>query len=591
MDPVKENYVRRSVKGACFSLVDPTPVTNPKLVALSREAIALLDLDEKAAEDPLFTEAFGGCTKLPGSETAAHCYCGHQFGHFAGQLGDGRAMYLGEVVNQKGERWELQLKGAGRTPYSRDGDGRAVLRSSIREFLCSEAMHALGVPTTRAGCVITSDTYVIRDLRYDGNPKRERATIVLRIAPTFLRFGSFQIVMPTDRTTGRPGPSPARADILKTLLDYTIKYHYPQLLALHSNDQERYVAFYRELVRRTAVMVAEWQCVGFTHGVMNTDNMSVLGLTIDYGPFGFLDYYDPGFTSNQTDNAGRYAFAQQPAVCQFNLARLAEALSLIVPSETLEPELNKYKALYQEAFLGKMRKKLGLMKEDAQDQCLVDELIQTLTDTGADFTNVMRSLSRTSIPGEFPVKLPQDFVELRKYILLNLAPLQTLRKAKKPSMDPEQLASMLELAKTQPAILAMFGMSVAQLEAEQKKVQEFMALNDVSEEGKIERDTSRWTKWLMRYAQRLHTEICGADLPALNNARRDLMNGNNPAVILRNWMAQEAIAKAEEGDYTVTRNLLNVLRFPYADPEAHPAGDISHWMQRVPDWAADLCMT
>jgi len=594
IDPVKENYVRRQVKGTCFSYVEPTPVTNPKLVAASTDALELLDLDPKVVEDPLFLKCFSGCEKLPGSETAAHCYCGHQFGHFAGQLGDGRAMYLGEVVNHDGDRWELQLKGAGRTPYSRDGDGRAVLRSSIREFLCSEAMHALGIPTTRAGSCITSDTYVVRDLRYDGNPKRERATVVLRLAPTFLRFGSFQVVIAQDPTTGRPGSSTGRADILKSLLDYTIKYHYPTLMALHTEDTERYVSLYREMVYRTALMVAEWQCVGFTHGVMNTDNMSVLGLTIDYGPFGFLDSYDPTFIANGSDNQGRYAFGQQPSVCQFNLARLAEALSLVVPHEMLTPELDKYKGIYETAFMSKMRKKLGLKKEEAQDKGLVDELTQTLADTAADYTNVIRSLNRVSIPAEFPTELPADFVDLRQHILTQLAPVATLCKAQKPSMDTQQVESMLQLAKSQPAILSMFGMTLSQLEMEAHKIKRYEELADVCDAKKALNDSNKWTKWLVRYAQRLHYEISGAakaDLPSLVTARRVLMNSNNPVVVLRNWIAQEAIAKAEEGNYNVTNDLLRVLRHPYEDPEAHPAGDISHWTQRVPEWASELCMT
>nr|GMD61807.1 UPF0061 protein azo1574 [Ipomoea batatas] len=233
----------------------------------------------------------------------AQNYGGHQFGMWAGQLGDGRAITLGEVLNSKSERWELQLKGAGKTPYSRFADGLAVLRSSIREFLCSEAMHSLGIPTTRALCLVTTGKYVTRDMFYDGNPKDEPGAIVCRVAQSFLRFGSYQL----HASRGKKD-----LDIVRTLADYTIRYHYPHL----------------ENMKRTASMIAGWQGVGFTHGVMNTDNMSVLGLTIDYGPFGFLDAFDPSYTPNTTDLPGRrYCFANQPDIGLWNVAQFTSTLS------------------------------------------------------------------------------------------------------------------------------------------------------------------------------------------------------------------------------------------------------------------------
>ena len=222
------------VPGACFSRVTPTPLDNPHLVAFSTSALELIDLDADAAKEPKFTTYFGGNEIIPGSQPAAHCYCGHQFGSFAGQLGDGATMYLGEIINGKGERWELQFKGAGLTPYSRSADGRKVLRSSIREFLCSEAMHHLGVPTTRAGTCVTSDSRVVRDIFYDGNPIRERCTVITRIAPTFLRFGSFEIFKAPDEQTGRKGPSHGRDDILDVMLEYAIGTFFPEIGALHA---------------------------------------------------------------------------------------------------------------------------------------------------------------------------------------------------------------------------------------------------------------------------------------------------------------------------------------------------------------------
>lgn len=215
-------------------------------------------------------------------------------------------MYLGEVVNKKGERWELQFKGSGLTPYSRTADGRKVLRSSLREFLCSEAMFRLGIPTTRAGTCVTSSDTVERDIFYDGHPRQEKCTVITRIARSFIRFGSFEIFKTVDPMSGRRGPSVGRIDIMKQMLEYVIETFYPEIHEGHTNLSDRCEAFYREITRRTAHLVAHWQCVGFCHGVLNTDNMSIIGDTIDYGPFGFLDRYDPDFICNSSDDNGRY---------------------------------------------------------------------------------------------------------------------------------------------------------------------------------------------------------------------------------------------------------------------------------------------
>ncbi|XP_033102203.1 protein adenylyltransferase SelO, mitochondrial-like [Anneissia japonica] len=264
IDEEKRNFTRQ-VRGACFSKVSPTPVANPQIVAYADDVMTgLLDLPESELKRGDFAEYFAGNKLLPGCDPAAHCYCGHQFGSFAGQLGDGATMYLGEIVNKRSERWEVQLKGAGVTPYSRSADGRKVLRSTIREFLCSEAIHHLGIPTTRGGTCVTSDTKVIRDIFYDGNPIQERASIVLRVAQTFLRFGSFEIFKPEDSYTGRQGPSVGRKDILETLLNYTIQTFFPEVHQRNEENQEKkYLDFYKEVVRLTAQLVAGWQCVGF----------------------------------------------------------------------------------------------------------------------------------------------------------------------------------------------------------------------------------------------------------------------------------------------------------------------------------------
>ena len=268
-----------------------TKVAAPKTIAYSREVAALLDLDRAECESELFAQVFGGNQLLEGMDPYAMCYGGHQFGNWAGQLGDGRAINLGEVLNRKGEHWTLQLKGAGPTPYSRTADGLAVLRSSIREFLCSEAMFHLGVPTTRALSLVSTGEQVMRDMFYDGNPKFEPGAIVCRVAPSFVRFGNFQIFA-------------ARGDIenLKRLVDFTIVNDFPHLGA---PSPEVYASWFEEVCVRTCEMIVHWMRVGFVHGVMNTDNMSILGLTIDYGPYGWLEDYDPGWTPNTTDASGK----------------------------------------------------------------------------------------------------------------------------------------------------------------------------------------------------------------------------------------------------------------------------------------------
>jgi uncharacterized protein YdiU (UPF0061 family) len=289
----------RQVVGAAFSWAEPTPVAAPRLVAASAEVAAMLGISPEA---PDFAAVFSGNTRWPGMTGYAMAYGGHQFGNWAGQLGDGRALGLGEVLTAHDGRQELQLKGAGRTPYSRGADGRAVLRSSIRELLCSEAMHHLGVPTTRALSLVVTGDEVLRDVMYDGHPALEQGAIVCRVAPSFIRFGSFEL--PAARND---------LDLLRRLTDFTIATHYPAFASLGGED--RYAAFFAEVCERTARLMAHWMRVGFVHGVMNTDNMSILGLTIDYGPYGWVDDFDPDWTPNTTDRAHkRYRFGHQPRV-------------------------------------------------------------------------------------------------------------------------------------------------------------------------------------------------------------------------------------------------------------------------------------
>ncbi|KAF7462459.1 hypothetical protein GHT09_012482 [Marmota monax] len=592
----------RLVPGACFSRARPAPLQQPRVVALSGSALALLGLEAAGREAEAEAEAalfFSGNALLPGAEPAAHCYCGHQFGQFAGQLGDGAAMYLGEVCTAAGERWELQLKGAGPTPFSRQADGRKVLRSSIREFLCSEAMFHLGVPTTRAGACVTSESTVVRDVFYDGNPKHEKCTVVLRMAPTFIRFGSFEIFKPADEHTGRAGPSVGRNDIRVQMLDYVIGSFYPEIQAAHahcSDQVQRNVAFFREVIRRTARMVAEWQCVGFCHGVLNTDNMSIVGLTIDYGPFGFLDRYDPDHVCNASDDAGRYSYSRQPEVCKWNLRKLAEALEPELPRELAEAALEEeFDSEFQRHYLQKMRSKLGLVRvaQDG-DGALVARLLETMHQTGADFTNTFSLLS------SFPLE-PQSpgLAEFLTTLTSQCASLEELRLAFRPQMDPRQLSMMLMLAQSNPQLFALIG-TQANLARELDRVEQQSRLQQLSPGELQSRNRGRWADWLQEYRVRLERDMEGAgDVAAWQAERVRVMKANNPKYVLRNYIAQSAIEAAEKGDFSEVRRVLKLLEAPYHSDgevaggseaaEAAPGGQ--SYSSKPPLWAAELCVT
>ena len=376
----------RQVRGALWSRVMPTPVASPRLLAWSPECAALVGLDAEDAGAQWFAEVFGGNRLVPGMQPYAANYGGHQFGNWAGQLGDGRAILLGETVNGRGERWELQLKGAGPTPYSRSADGRAVLRSSIREFLCSEAMHHLGVPTTRALSLVATGEGVVRDMFYDGRPREEPGAIVCRVAPSFIRLGNFEL--PAAR---------GEVELLQKLVDFTIARDFPHLAALP--DTERRIAWFREVCERTATMVAHWMRVGFVHGVMNTDNLSILGLTIDYGPYGWIDDFDPDWTPNTTDAGGRrYRFGHQPRVAHWNLAQLANALvPLMQDTAALEEALQHYVQIFFAAERANNAAKLGLRAPLAADDTLMRDLCALLHAAETDMTIFFRSLARLDV--------------------------------------------------------------------------------------------------------------------------------------------------------------------------------------------------
>ena len=369
-DPVRNSIPRRVAK-ASFTHVHPTAVSAPRLLAWSEALAAGLGLSRPSPEA---LEALAGNRVFAGMQPYAARYGGHQFGVWAGQLGDGRAITLGEMIAVDGSRQELQLKGAGLTPYSRTADGRAVLRSSLREFLCSEAMHFLGVPTTRALSLVATGEQVIRDMFYDGNPEPEPGAVVCRVAPSFLRFGNFQIHAATEET-----------EELKLLVDYILRTHYPGLTPKE---------WFHEVCRRTGVMIADWMRLGFVHGVMNTDNMSALGLTIDYGPYGWLEGYDPSWTPNTTDADGRrYCYGNQPQIGLWNLARFAESLLPLIPKEDLEAGLEVYGTTYSATFRRALAAKLGLAE---LDDALVTEMFELMAAVETDFTLFFRGLARVS---------------------------------------------------------------------------------------------------------------------------------------------------------------------------------------------------
>jgi len=498
-DPEQQNY-RRQVGGACYSRVLPTPVAAPSMVAFSREVAELLNLSEEECRSLLFTEIFAGNRLLPGMDPFAMCYGGHQFGSWAGQLGDGRAINLAEVINNRKERWILQLKGAGPTPYSRQADGLAVLRSSIREFLCSEAMYHLGIPTTRALSVITTGEPVERDMFYDGHPKDEPGAVVCRVAPSFLRFGNYEILSSRGETT-----------LLRQLVDYTIRTDFPQL---GEPSVPVYINWFREICRSTAAMIIHWMRVGFVHGVMNTDNMSVLGLTIDYGPYGWLEGYEARWTPNTTDAHGRrYCYGNQPQIGQWNLLQLANSIyPLVQQVEPFQEALDYYNSMFLIGWNEMMSAKLGFKNFAAQtDDRLIGELVDILQLVETDMTIFFRKLGTISISDK--------------------------------SDTWQDLAAAIDEAYYKPE----------ELSAGYK---------------------SRMLSWLQDYLQRLRQD----GLP--DELRRRKMNSVNPKYVLRNYLAQLAIDKAESGDCSLVEELLDLLRKPY---EEQPGKE--HYAVKRPEWA------
>jgi uncharacterized protein YdiU (UPF0061 family) len=493
-DPVTDNYTRQ-VPSACYSFVNPVAFPKARLIACSEEMLATLGLDPAECGTDLFTQVFSGTRLLSDMRPHACCYGGHQFGHWAGQLGDGRAINLGEVTSADGQHWTLQLKGAGPTPYSRSADGLAVLRSSIREFLCSEAMHHLGIPTTRALSLIGTGESVVRDMFYDGHPKREPGAVVCRVAPSFVRFGSFEIFA-----------ARKEHDILKRLADFTIARDFPHL---GQPGKDTYQAWFREICLRTADLLVHWMRVGFVHGVMNTDNMSITGLTIDYGPYGWLESYDPDWTPNTTDFEGRrYRFGNQPMIALWNLVQLANAIyPLIGETGPLESVLEEYKKHYENHWLDMMRSKLGFATAQAGDEALALNLIGLFRLAETDMTLFFRYLAEVAT-----------------------------------AESPEQAIAHL--------------------------------IPSFYDEGPGSEARPAFEQWLDCYQARLQQEHSRDD------ERRAAMNRINPLYVLRNYLAQLAIDKSEQGDHSGVHELMEVLKNPYTEQ-----ADKTHLAGKRPDWA------
>lgn len=507
-DPDTTNQPRQ-VRGACYSRVEPKSVAAPQLIAHSPEVAADLGIPQELMRSQQFAEVFSGNVVYPEMEPFAMCYGGHQFGNWAGQLGDGRAINLGEIIDAHGRRQTLQLKGAGPTPYSRFADGLAVLRSSVREFLCSEAMHHLGVPTTRALSLVLTGDMVTRDMFYDGNPKQEPGAVVCRVAPSFVRPGNFQIFA-------------SRNDIetLRKLADYTIRNDFPHL---GEPCKEVYAEWFAEICMRTAELMVHWMRVGFVHGVMNTDNLSILGLTIDYGPYGWLEDYDPNWTPNTTDAEGRrYRFGNQPQVAQWNLAQFGGALLPLVDGDVdaLQAGLKHYVDSFQEGWQSMMAAKLGLDHFNPErDERLFEETLDVLQLAETDMTLFYRLLA------DVPCGGPSD-------------------DSASENAERENICDQLRDAYYKP------------------------------DEELNEQVVEKTTEWFFHYRDRIrHAGIT-------DDQRREKMNRVNPLYVLRNYLAQLAIDRSEQGDHEGIQELLDVLRRPY---DVQPGKEA--FAEKRPEWA------
>ena len=508
-DTILDVYPRQ-VLAACYSFVEPKKTQQPKLVAVSHDAATSLGFSQDDIRRKGFLDVVSGNAIYEGMKPYACCYGGHQFGNWAGQLGDGRAINLGEQNVESNTHWALQLKGAGPTPYSRHADGLAVLRSSVREFLCSEAMFYLGVPTTRALSLALTGDLVERDMFYDGNRKMEPGAVVCRVAPSFLRFGNFEIFSARSDT-----------DTLRQLMDFTITHEFPHLKNVwDKNPIDAYLSMFKEVVDSTCEMIVHWMRVGFVHGVMNTDNMSILGLTIDYGPYGWLDNFDPNWTPNTTDaQQQRYRYANQPAIAQWNLLQLANALyPLIKDAKALESIIRDFSNQYDRRWQAMMASKLGLSDVQKGDNELFLSLEKLLTLCDMDMTLFYRLI----------------------------ADIKSTYCNKTNSLDDT----------AEQKILITQLMEVSYLNQFSKQQEEHIFA------------------WFTLYNKRSLTDKL--DIPS----QVVLMNSVNPVIILRNYLVQEAIDLASEGEFSRINELLESIKHPYSSENIPES-----FIKKRPEWA------
>lgn len=479
------DYVQafQALPDSLYQRVSPQALDNPSLVVHSPACADLIGLDPNTLSQTTSLKLLSGQSLLSNWQPIAMKYTGHQFGYYNPDLGDGRGVLLSQVQHNK-QIWDLHLKGAGLTPYSRQGDGRAVLRSSIREFLCSEALAALQVPTTRALCVLDTQTPVYRE-------QAETGATLLRVAQSHIRFGHFEYCSFTQQY-----------DLLKTLCDHTIEYHFSNLLA--ESKDNIYVAFFQAVLNRTALLMAHWQSIGFAHGVMNTDNMSIIGDTFDFGPFAFLDDYVPNFICNHSDHQGRYAFDQQPNIANWNLAVLAQALLPLASKTDLVGVLDTYPELFKQYYLEKMAAKLGLTGHAQTHQPIVDMTLAMMAKCKLDYSYFFRHLSN--------IHNQETHENLRNMCL----------------------------------------------------------------------DINGFDEWFHHYQislQQNHQPLYSDH----DSARASRMNTVNPKYILRNYLAQNAIRAAQEGDYSEVQTLFALLQHPFDEQD-----EFNDYASLPPDWGKTL---
>lgn len=461
-----------------FEKSKPTPLKDTHLISFNAPLAQQLGLNPCDWTPSKLVSAFTSDSLLEGLDPLAMKYTGHQFGVYNPDLGDGRGLLLGEHLSPDGQRWDLHLKGAGQTRYSRFADGRAVLRSSIREYLVSEAMHGLGIPTTRALAIFGSEQYTMRN-------GAEPCAMVLRVTPCHIRFGHFEYFYYS-----------RQHDDLQLLADYVIERYYPE----YQQAPNPYLAMYQEVVKRSANLVALWQSYGFVHGVMNTDNMSIIGETFDYGPFTFMDRYEPDHIANKNDHQGRYAFSNQPSMMQWNLAALAQSLLPLIPKEELEKVLEGYAELYFNAFYAQMRARLALPGSGLEHRELIEQFLNLLAELGGDLNRAIRLL-----------------------------------------VEDQPLGDAI---------------------------------------GILEGDSDAFSDWLVRYQEAKESE------PSNLNSRVETAKSKNPVYTLRNYMCQEAIRDAQDGDYRQVNDLLALVREP-----TKLSKSMAEYAGTPPDWAAGIMLT